>query len=244
MLILGVPADQIGVLGDTWSDGGLWDDIVFLAGLAWDAADERERRLRWHHLVMAAGNFKRQNGRRLRPSPLSTTGDLPVTARTAQFSGPDGLAINRDDATSWQHLQCSLDGAGAATTTTLLAALWPDSHHILDWRVLAAVAGLGVVTGGENDLGLVTAAARDQLEPDLDRYPRVRRLLIRQSGQAGLPLRTTERALYLMSRAVKGKGLTWAEYGTRLREAMPRDLGSSSADGTADDEQDTPPAAP
>lgn len=243
MLILGVPADRIRALGEAWSDGGLWDDILFLALLAWTATDDRERRMRWHHLVMAVGNFKRQNGRRLRPPRVSPAGNLTFTARADHFSGPDGLTVSRDDTDSWQHLQHSLDGAGAAMTTTLLAALWPDNHHILDWRVLAAVAGLGLAVGGDNDPGLVAPGGRNHLEPDLDHYYKVRKLLLRQSGEAGVPLRTTERALYLMSRAVNGKGMTWAEYGTELREAAPR-AEASEADGTADDEQDAPPAAP
>ena|SRR2546430_14723005 len=128
-------------------------------------------------------------------------------------------------------------------TTTLLAALWPDTHHILDWRVLAAAAGLGLVAGGENDLHLAEPGGRNQLEPDLDRYLKVRKLLIKQSGEAGVPLRTTERALYLISRAVEGKGMTWAAYGTALRVATPRDR-APAADGAADDGQDTGPAAP
>jgi hypothetical protein len=243
LFILGIPSDRIRALGETWSDGGLWDDILYLAELAWEAADEPGRRMRWHHLVMATGNFKRQNGRRLRPSRLSPADDLTLTTRKAQFSGPDNLEIRRDDVGSWRHLQSSLDGAGTATTTTILAALWPDHHHILDWRVLATVAGLGVIVGSENDLGLVTPAGRDQLEPDLNRYSRVRKLLIRQSREANVPLRTAERALYLMSKAVNGKGMTWAEYGTELREATARDI-ASVADGTADDEQDALPGAP
>jgi|SRR5712691_6187712 len=206
--ILGVPPSQIRAFGEAWSDGGLWDDIAFLALLAWGAADDRERQMRWHHLVMAAGNFKRQRGRRLRPSSISPAGNITFTASTEHFTGPAGLTISRDDPDSWQHLRRSLAGAGAATTTTLLAALWPDSHHILDWRVLAAVAGLGIVADGENDLHLVEPARRNQMEPDLDRYFQVRNLLLRQSGQAGIPLRTTERALYLMSKAVNGKGMT------------------------------------
>ena len=132
-------------------------------------------------------------------------------------------------------------GAATATTTSILAALWPDSHHILDWRVLAAVAGLGLVAGGESNLDLATAGGRDPVPPALDLYPRVRILLIRQSAGASVPLRTRERALYLMSRAVKGRGTTWAEYGGKLREAALADR-ASGADGTSDDEQDTPPA--
>jgi hypothetical protein len=243
VLILGIPADRIRALGEDWSDGGLWDDILFLALLAWAAADDHERRMRWHHLVMAAGNFKRQNGRRLRPSRISPADNLTCSARAEHFSGPDGLTISRDDAKSWQNLQNSLNGAGAAMTTTLLAALWPDSHHILDWRVLAAVTGLGLVAGGENDLHLAEPGGQNQLDPDLDLYFKVRELLIRQSGEAGVPLRTTERALYLMSRAVHGNGMTWADYGTALCAATTCGR-VSDADGRADDEQDTPPAAP
>lgn len=37
VLILGVPVDQIRAFGKAWSDGGLWDDILFLAVLAWAA---------------------------------------------------------------------------------------------------------------------------------------------------------------------------------------------------------------
>jgi hypothetical protein len=66
VLILGVPAERVRALGETWDDGGLWDDILWLALLARAATDDSERRMRWHHLVMAVGNFKRQGGRRLR----------------------------------------------------------------------------------------------------------------------------------------------------------------------------------
>jgi hypothetical protein len=243
MLILGVPAARLRALGETWDDGGLWNDILWLALLARSATDDRERRMRWHHLVMAVGNFKRQNGRRLRPSQISPAGNLTYAVSADHFNGPDDLTIRRDDARSWQRLQDSLTGAATATTTTLLAALWPDSHHILDWRVLAAVAGLGLVAGGESDLNMVAADGRAPLPPTLDLYPGVRILLTRQSADAGVPLRTTERALYLMSRAVRGRGTTWAEYGGKLREAAQADR-ASGTDGTSDDEQDAPPTAP
>jgi len=71
MLVLGIPVERIRALGDAWSDGGLWDDILWLADSAWTAPEDDERRMRWHHLVMAVGNFKRQNGRRLRPARIA-----------------------------------------------------------------------------------------------------------------------------------------------------------------------------
>lgn len=245
MSLLGIPAARIRDIGEAWSDGGLWDDIAWLAALAWVAENEAQRRMRWHHLVMTVGNFKRQSGRRLRPSPV-----LPVTrrsfaARAEEFRGPDGLRIGAEDRSSWQDLENGLKGAGTATTTTILAALWPDRHHILDWRVLAAVTGLDIATGN-NALALVRPDSREKLQPDLDRYSRIRPLLIQQASEARLPLSTVERALYLITASVRGAGLTWAQYGQQLLNTAPKPPGGNSgdSDGALDNEQDIPPPAP
>jgi hypothetical protein len=244
MLVLGVPVERIRAVGGAWSDGGLWDDVLLLADLAWTAPDDGERRMRWHHLVMAVGNFKRQNGRRLRPARIATAPVTVLHIRPDRFCVPEGPEVIREDAGSWTRLEQSLGGAAAATTTTLLAALWPDSHHILDWRVLAAVAGLGILAGGDQDLGLADAGSRAQLRPTLDQYAEVRALLTRLGNQAGVPVATLERALYLMSRAVQGKGMTWAEYGAALAAAVPVPGRAADGDGTSDDEQEMPPSAP
>jgi hypothetical protein len=243
MLVLGVPVEKIRAFGSTWSDGGLWDDILWLADQAWTAPDDGERRMRWHHLVMAVGNFKRQNGRRLRPARIAVDPVASLAASRDRFCVPEGPEVICDDAESWARLEQSLDGAAAATTTTLLAALWPDSHHILDWRVLAAVTGLGILAGGGEDLGLAEAGSRNQLQPTLDQYAKVRALLTRVGNQAGVPVTMFERALYLMSRAVQGKGMTWSEYGTALAAAVPTPSRAGN-DGTPDDEQEVPPEAP
>lgn len=199
--------------------------------------------MRWHHLLMAVGNFKRQNGRRLRPARIAAVPVAAPAARRDRFCVPEGPEVMCDDAESWARLEQSLGGAAAATTTTLLAALWPDSHHILDWRVLAAVTGLGILAGGGEDLGLAEADSRTQLQPTLDQYAKVRTLLTRLGNQAGVPVTTLERALYLMSRAVQGKGMTWAEYGTALAAAVPP-ASRAGDDGTPEDEPEVPPEAP
>lgn len=147
-LPLGLPRGRIQALAGAWSDGGLWDDIVWLALLARASADDQERRMRWHHLVMAFGNFKRQGGRRLRPDPVSPATSLTAVVQSDNFPVPGlGRPVEHDGLDSWLLLENSLSGAGTATTTTLLAALWPGKHHIFDWRVAAAVAGLGVAAG-------------------------------------------------------------------------------------------------
>jgi len=243
MSLLGVPLERVRALANSWSDGGLWDDILWLALQAWSASGENERRMRWHHLVMAVGNFKRQGGRRLRPTRISPASNLSFDIRPNQFWAPDRLCISCDDPASWQQLQDSLAGAATATTTTLLAALWPDSHYILDWRVLAAVAGLGVDQGGDSDLGLVAPGSQKPLKPTLADYAKVRTLLTRLARETGVPLRDLERALYRMTKNVQGNGMTWAQYGRALAEATSGDH-PPDADGSPDDEQDVPPSAP
>jgi hypothetical protein len=243
MLLLGIPVERIRDLGESWSDGGLWDDITWLAMLAWSAESDEERRMRWHHLVMAVGNFKRQGGRRLRPARVSPVASTRFIARSHEFRGPDGLAISSEDPSTWKRLESGLKGAATATTTTILAALWPDQHHILDWRVLAAATGLGIADGGDSDLGLVAAESRESLKPDLDRYSRVRPLLIKLAGQAGLPLTTVERALYLMSTNVRGSGMTWAQYGREIANSALRAFEEGDG-GAIDDEKDVLPSAP
>lgn len=125
MLILGVPAERIRAFGRAWSDGGLWDDISWLADRVWIAPDDDERRTRWHHFVMAIGNFKRQNGRRLRPARIAPAHATAHAARHDRFRVLAGPEVICDDAGSWTLLEQCLGGAAAATTTTILAALWP-----------------------------------------------------------------------------------------------------------------------
>jgi hypothetical protein len=103
---------------------------------------------------------------------------------------------------------------------------------------------LGILAGGDENLGLAEADSRIQLQPTLDYYAQVRMLLVRLGNQAGVPVTTLERALYLMSRAVQGKGMTWAEYGTALAAVIPAPGRTADDAGTSDEEQEMPPSAP
>jgi hypothetical protein len=152
MTVIGIDCDVLEKLGEDWGDDGLWDDILWLADRAWGATHEVERRVTWHHLVMAVGNFKRQTNRRLHPARLWEA-KLTHAPRPTIFRVPDserGFDLGIDDASSWRQLQILMRGAAAPTVTTLLASLWPEEHHILDWRVLAASAALTL--GGPDDL--------------------------------------------------------------------------------------------
>jgi len=74
-------------------------------------------------------------------------------------------------------------------------------------------------------------------------YCEVRKLLLQLASEADLSVRTVERALYLISRGVRGKGMTWAQYGEALRAVRTRQ-DPQDGDGAPDDEQEIPPSAP
>lgn len=134
-------------LGGGWSDGGLWDDVVFLARRFAAASGDQMRLISWHHLVLAAGNFSRRPGSRLRPASLGTAGVYPaITARDLWVPGLE-VRLRARDPVSWQALSRLLPGAALPATTTILAALWPDHHVVYDWRVHAAANALRIRAG-------------------------------------------------------------------------------------------------
>jgi hypothetical protein len=230
-------------LGEAWSDGGLWEDILWLSLLVWSATDGKDRLSSWHHLVMAVGNFKRQGGRRLQPARLSPVEHLRFDPTSAEYEVPgSGHVLHRDEPDSWV---LKLKGAATATTTTLLAALWPESHHILDWRVLAASSALAL--GTPDDLGFVQPDGRQHVDADLAaHYPSVRRLLRRIAADADLPLTVVERGLYSLTQQVKeAQDRTWAEYREALLVALSRGPSvQGHAEGPTDYDNDGTPAAP
>jgi hypothetical protein len=56
--MFGIEDTKLALFGSGWNDSGLWDDVMLLAGRAWNASTDEDRLLSWHHLVMAVGNFK------------------------------------------------------------------------------------------------------------------------------------------------------------------------------------------
>ena len=218
----GLNRQAIQRLSSDWDDGGLWDDILYLAGQFLSASGAERTRM-WHHLVLAVGNFKRQPGRRLRPprlahEPPSTT-DRPNHA----FVPVPGtsVTIGVEDRASWGEFLDETSGAGVATGTTLLAALWPDRHFVFDWRVQAAACGvrLHAGLGGTPTLDERAATAK---AITLEDYAIVREWLLDVTATTDLPLAAVERALYRLSQSVPTvRGRTWLEYaevvGARLQ---------------------------
>ena len=205
----GLTGERVGRLAANWSDGGLWDDVLLLADRFWQVDEPRERVVRWHHLVLAVGNFKRQSGRRLRPTNLIDPIGCP-TVRTSAFDAPCGAQVERDDERTWQVLCDELSGAGVATTTMLLAALWPEQHFVFDWRVRSTANALRVAAKLK-PCPSVTAEMKGERAMGISfaDYRVVRNWLRGDSHELVL----AERALYQLSRKVAPiSGRSWEQF--------------------------------
>jgi hypothetical protein len=206
----GLTAARATALAGAWDDGGLWDDVCWLAQRCWREQQTQLAPLGWHHLVVAVGNFKRQSGRRLRPCRIN---DLPQAkaTRAERFVLPSGLVIHREREETWRQLEAALPGAALATTTTLLAALWPDDHFIFDWRVEAAANALRINAGlSPTKWAEVEMEGGKRTSSGFNDYAVVRSWL---KTIDDCPLRTAERALYRLSQTVKTvRGRSWPDY--------------------------------
>lgn len=227
----GLEASAISGLFETWSDGGLWADVNWLADRFW-ASEKDDRLVAWHHLVMAVGNFKRQRGRRLQPPLLAPRLDVQPRRLSGAFVLPESepvVVIEVDDPASWSLLEKRLPGAAVATVTTLLAALWPERHFVFDWRVRAAANGLRVLSGLETTAGVEPEGSKSP-KLTLDDYCIVRDWILDAAERTGEPLVAIERALYRLSqkaskakRKAEGRGKaaqTWSEYADEIASVV------------------------
>jgi hypothetical protein len=192
-----------------WDDGGLWDDVAWLGEYFWAATDPADRAVRWHHVVLAVGNFKRPRARWLCPCRLEGIGRQQPNVATS-FETPAGLHVYRDDRASWESLRSSLAGADVSTTVALLAALWPSHHFVFDWRVRAAASGLRLAANLEPCPGVKPSIAGGESSPlDFEDY-----ILVRGWLQAvGAPLGVSQRALFCLSKkAGSDPSRPWSEY--------------------------------
>lgn len=114
--------------------------MQFVADRFWDVRPGHERLILWNHLVLAAGNFKRQA-----PSTPPSLDSLRVgvSDRKNSVTVPGTrMTLRKTDPGIWEALQVRTPGLGVATTTTLLSALWPGFHVIIDQLVFRAVTGI------------------------------------------------------------------------------------------------------
>ena len=195
-----------------------WADIEALAAefLACDSSDAKTASRAWHHLLLAVGNFKRRGGLILPPT-LSAM--RLVQAESCRIPGaPQAIALlSCEDQATWARLTDTL-GVGVPTATTLLSALFPCSHVIIDTRATRAAIGVGVgarwdVTG-LNDHELPDVAKRASYWQLYTEW--YRPLVLATADALGCEPVSVERALYcldeLTMKQLRGTNWFWTDY--------------------------------
>ncbi len=171
----------------------------------------------WHHLLMMVGNFKRQAGNIHPPITLDASPTTQVIECLVLPGGEDKLEC--DVIESWSLLSkvpgLGLRG-GLSTASCLLAALWPESHVIMDVRDRRAAVGLRVGRWSSGDRRVNTAAIPSD---EWWFYEWFRRTVAATARAAGTTMTEVERALFALHGSVAPKLSdawertgTWSEY--------------------------------
>ncbi len=201
------------------ADGRMrWEDCIRLADRFWMTPEDPDRHVAWHHLLMAVGNFKRQ-------SPIHLSGLLvPLldtsSPRPAEVAVPPGQSrLSRDTRQTWSTLT-DIRGIGIATATTLMSALWPGTHVIIDRRAWTAAVGLQASEGLTT--GQATPDGRKRL-PDItwEDYGDYLAWVQATAGANAIEPRAVERTLYVLGNEPESASRSWKEYGARLRTRRP-----------------------
>jgi hypothetical protein len=143
----------------------------------------------------------------------------PPSSYRASDSRPPAV-VGVDDDTSWVRLAQALPGTAEATTTTLLAALWPQRHFVFDWRVHAAANGLRVAAG-LSPTPRVDPDSTTSTSQTFEAYTIVRDRVVATASTTETPVAAVEPALYRLSQGVPGADTqTWRDYGAALTSLL------------------------
>jgi hypothetical protein len=133
------------------------------------------------------------------------------------------MELRAEGKATWEALRVELKGAAVATTTTLLAALWPDRHFVFDRRVFAAANGLRIAGGLDGTRGVDASSADPLPDRTFDDYEQVRSWVLGSCSELGTPIFSVERALYELARSIPGeRGRTWGQYADLVAAEVER----------------------
>jgi hypothetical protein len=167
----------------------LWQDVQAAADRV-HLSRGADRSWAWHHLLLAVANFKAE-------SPVFPARLPPVPAAAELVRGdilevpvPGGLlSLGVEDPATWRKLSERMRGIAVPRATTVLSALWPGRHVIVDWRALSAAAALAGARNGW-DGAPVGPERADPLRVDWDTYYWYRKAVLDCAAQEGLlPIR-------------------------------------------------------
>jgi hypothetical protein len=216
----------------------VWPSILWVADLFWRAqesgSDER-RAETWHHLVMAAGNFKRQGGtqicllRRVSDDDAwPDAGNRPCSCTVQALAGE--VELRRDSAETWKQLtdKTVVKGIGAATATTILSALWPGDHLVIDKRDLKATVALSFDEVAAQKW--IDPRSRKDITVSWGWYDWLRGKVLAKTAELAsldptISVVDVERSLYHLDSLVRrpkrgGQALSWEEYARALSNAL------------------------
>jgi hypothetical protein len=200
-----------------------WLAINTIASDIWSTPSGDADRLRrlWIFLTYAVGNFKRQGNTVIFPLPSPWTlapSSAQCKPRGTLSIKAGNMALTLDSGGTTEALAGITRGlASVPTGSTLLTALWPTEHCIMDIRDFQVVVGLLACQG-------VDVAAHDETAslyaPDWNEYRWFRVLMKSEAKRLKLPSPLlSERALYVAYdyRPKQATGMTWSRWGDRLR---------------------------
>jgi hypothetical protein len=241
--VTSLPLDrpQIAALSSAWDPTAsqkwhqAWSDILWLAQmfLASSAEPGPDTTTAWHHLLMAVGNFKRSAGL-IVPASLSTPSPTFTPPGTFTIPGNSEAVVARDDFASWQTLT-RVPGLGVPTATTLLSALWPGHHVIIDIRDSRASVGISADAGWDAQrLGDCDLPDRTTDGKYWEFYEWFLPVIVATAGTHSAPVEV-ERALYALdmwTRRVLPAERQWTW--TRYREEAETIVASKAAKSGTD----------
>ena len=207
-------ANEIQATGPIAADyEALWADVQQIADRVHTAKGE-DRAWAWDHLLLAVANFKTQAtlfpptlpGLR---TPIRRKDALKVTLA----SGP--LKLRAGDPSTWRALSSEMKGLREPRATTVLSALWPDRHVIMDWRALSAAVALAGARLGW-DKSPADPDGTGPAERSWESYDWYRKTVLKAARQAQRRPVDVERALYTLGRS--SPGITWAAYAAQIQE--------------------------
>jgi hypothetical protein len=209
-------ASEIRATGSIAVDyGALWEDVQLIAERVHASKDE-DRAWAWHHLLLAVANFKTQAT--LFPPALPAPA-APIHRKKALkvmlASGP--LKLRAEDPSTWRALSSEMKGLREPRATTVLSALWPDHHVIMDWKALSAAVALAGARLGW-DKSLADPVETNPAQRSWESYDWYRKTVLKAARQAPCRPVEVERALYKLGR--ESPGITWAAYAAQIEEQI------------------------
>ncbi len=217
---VGLTTEEVQALQLEQGDITLWEDVASVARAFWESGCEP---VAAHHLLMTVGNFKRQGGTIIR---LKRPLDHGQPAESRPECQIDGSVLRCDDEETWRAFcgagEGGVGGFGVATTSTLLSALWPERHIIIDRRARDALVGLRGVRLSDW-YGRVRSASNSMTDLDVtwDDYSWYWRHVHDTVQNSGVEPVALERALFEVDRRRskshrKANGISWQTFGEQL----------------------------